>query len=177
MRVLIVYGTTEGQTRKISERIGERIRELGHDAALQDSASLPADLDVGAYDAVIAAASVHQHRFQASLVHFVKERLEQLQAKPTAFVSVSLSTVLEGNQQEAQGYVDQFLAETGWHPTRTELVAGALVYTRYDFFKRQIMKLIVWRGGGPTDASQDFEFTDWDALSRFVDSFIVTANS
>jgi menaquinone-dependent protoporphyrinogen oxidase len=158
MRVLIVYGTTEGQTRKISERIGERIRELGHDAALQDSASLPADLDVGAYDAVIAAASVHQHRFQASLAHFVKEHLEQLQAKP-------------------QGYVDQFLVETRWHPTRTELVAGALVYTRYDFFKRQIMKLIVRKGGGPTDASQDYEFTDWDALSRFVDSFIETANS
>jgi menaquinone-dependent protoporphyrinogen oxidase len=39
------------------------------------------------------------------------------------------------------------------------------------------MKLIVRKGGGPTDASQDYEFTDWDALSRFVDSFIETANS
>ena len=177
MKVLIIYGTVEGQTRKISERIVERIREIGHDAELHDSTSLPADLDVGAYDAVIAAASVHQHRYQSSLVHFVKEHLEQLQAKPTAFLSVSLSSVLEEDQHEDQGYVDQFLTETGWRPTRTELVAGALVYTQYDFFKCQIMKLIVWKGGGPTDASQDYEFTDWGALSRFVDSFLEMAGS
>lgn len=177
MKVLIVYGTTEGQTRKISKRIVERIREVGHDAELDDSTSLPADLDVGAYDAVIVAASVHAYRYQSSLVHFVKEHREQLQAKPTAFLSVSLSSVLEEDQHEAQAYVDQFLTETSWRPTRTELVAGALVYTRYDFFKRQIMKLIVWKGGGPTDASQDYEFTDWDALSSFVDSFLEMAGS
>ncbi len=165
MRVLVVYGTMEGQTRKIGERIVERIREHGSDAQLFDSTSLPNDLDVGAYDAVVVAASVHQHRHQASVVHFVRANLEQLRAKPTTFVSVSLATVLEEDQPEAQEYVDQFLAETGWHPTETVLAAGALLYTEYDFFKRQIMKLIVWKGGGPTDASRDYEFTDWEALS------------
>lgn len=177
MKVLIVYGTTEGQTRKISEWIAERIRRIGHDAEPHDSASLSADLDVGGYDAVIVAASVHQHSYQSSLVHFVKEHLAQLQVNPTAFLSVSLSSVLDEDQREAQGYVDQFLTETGWHPTQTELVAGALVYTQYDFFKRQIMKLILWKGGGPTDANQDYEFTDWDALSSFVDSFLEMAGS
>ena len=39
----------------------------------------------------------------------------------------------------------------------------------------KIMKLIVWRGGGPTDATEDYEFTDWDALAKFVDSFIEMA--
>jgi len=177
MKFLIVYGTTEGQTRKISARIAEGIREGGHDAELYDSTSLPPDLDVDAHDAVIVAASVHQHLYQSSLVHFVKEHREQLQAKPTAFLSVSLASVLEEDKQEAQEYVDQFVTETGWRPTKTELVGGALVYTQYDFFKRQIMKLIVWKGGGPTDASQDYEFTDWDALSKFVESFVEMAGS
>jgi len=172
MKVLIVYGTTEGQTRKISQRIADHIDQKGHDAQLIDSTSLPKDLSIDAYDAVIVAASVHQHRHQAALVHFVKDNLEHLQKKPTAFVSVGLALVLEEDQQEAQEYVDQFLTETGWQPTHTELVAGALVYTQYDFFKRQIMKFIVRKGGGPTDASQDYEFTDWEALSRFVDLFI-----
>ena len=177
MKFLVVYGTTEGQTRKISERIAEQIRERGHDAELYDSTSLPANLDIEGHDAVIVAASVHQHRHQSSLVHFAKEHREQLQAKPTAFLSVSLACVFEEDRQEAQDYVDQFVTDTGWHPTQTEFVAGALVYTQYDFLKRQIMKLIVWRGGGPTDASQDYEFTDWDALSRFIDSFIETAEA
>lgn len=177
MKVLVVYGTTEGQTRKISERIAARVGEIGHDAQLIDSTSLPEDLDVDAYDAVILAASVHQHRHQASVVHFVKEHLEHLQKKPTAFLSVGLVLVIEEDQQEAQEYVDQFLAETGWQPTQTELVAGALVYTQYDFFKRQIMKFIVRKGGGPTDASHDYEFTDWNALSKFIDSFIKVAEA
>lgn len=172
MRFLVVYGTTEGQTRKIAERIAERIGEHGPDTELLDSTALPADLDLAAYDALIIAGSVHQHRHQASLVHFVAENLKQLNAKATAFVSVSLSAVLEEDEREAQGYVDKFLAETGWRPSETYLVAGALLYTQYDFFKRQIMKLIVWKGGGPTEADRDYEFTDWDALSAFVDSFL-----
>lgn len=177
MKILIVYGTTEGQTRKISQWIAERVKEMGHDVELHDSTSLPAVLNIDTYDAVIVGASVHQHRYQSSLIHFVKEHLQLLQAKPSAFLSVSLASVLEEDRDEAQGYVDQFLMETGWRPTRTELVAGALIYTKYDFFKRQIMKLIVWKGGGPTDASQDYEFTDWDALLRFIDSFVEMAES
>ncbi len=34
MNVLIIYGTTEGQTRKIAERAGARVRERGHDVPL-----------------------------------------------------------------------------------------------------------------------------------------------
>ncbi|MCP4317687.1 MAG: protoporphyrinogen oxidase [Hyphomicrobiales bacterium] len=172
MKVLVVFGTTEGQTRKIAEHIAKRVGEHGPNAQLFDCTSLPAEMDIDTYDAVVVAGSVHQHRHQTSVVHFVRKHLEGLQAKPTAFISVSLASVIEGDQKEARDYVDQFLAETGWRPTETFLVAGALLYTQYDFFKRQIMKLIVWRGGGPTDAGRDYEFTDWDALSEFVDSFV-----
>ena len=59
----------------------------------------------------------------------------------------------------------------------SEHVASALVYVQYDFFKRQVMKLIVWKGGGPTDATQDYEFTDRRELDKFVDSFIASAAS
>ena len=172
MKILVVYGTTEGQTRKIAERMAARIEDHGPPAELVDSASLPKDLDVDSYDAFIVAGSVHQHRHQASMVHFIAEHLKQLNAKPSAFVSVSLAAVLEEDKREAQAYVDKVLEETGWRPTETMLLAGALLYTHYDFLKRQIMKLIVWKGGGPTDADRDYEFTDWQALSKFVDAFI-----
>ena len=175
MKFLCIYGTTEGQTRKITERIAAQIRENGFEVALLDSAALPPDLDVGAFDAVVLAASVHQQRYQTAFAHFVKKHRLELQARPSAFVSVSLSSVLEENEDDAQEMADRFLDETGWRPTRTELVAGALAYTQYDFFKRQLMKWIVDRAGGPTDASQDYEFTDWDALDTFAVSFLETA--
>jgi menaquinone-dependent protoporphyrinogen oxidase len=47
-------------------------------------------------------------------------------------------------------------------------VAGALVYSKYSFFTKLIMKTISRRAGGPTDTSRDYEFTDWVALDRFV---------
>ena len=172
MDVLLVYGTTEGQTRKIVERIAERIREHGSKVELVDSTTLPQNRSVRDYDAIVVAASVHQHRHQRSVTHFVKANLDQLKEKPTAFVSVSLAAAFEEDRQEAQEYVDQFCAETGWRPTETVLVAGALLYTQYDFLKRQIMKFILWKGGGPTDADRDYEFTDWGALSAFADSFV-----
>ncbi|HYH78718.1 MAG TPA: hypothetical protein VEX86_02955 [Longimicrobium sp.] len=40
-RLLIVYGTTEGQTRKIARRAAEFARELGHAADVVDSATRP----------------------------------------------------------------------------------------------------------------------------------------
>ena len=39
-------------------------------------------------------------------------------------------------------------------------VAGALLYTRYNIFKRWIMKRIVAKAGGDTDVSRDYDYTD-----------------
>jgi menaquinone-dependent protoporphyrinogen oxidase len=172
MRALIVYGTTEGQTHKIAERIASRIRELGHEAQLHDSSALLDSLQIGVFEAIIIAASVHQQLHQETITGFAIAHREQLKAKPTAFVSVSLSAALESDHLEAQKYVDRFVAETGWRPTKTLLLAGALRYTGYDYFMQQIVKYIVMKGGGSADTERDYEFTDWEALSKFVDSYL-----
>jgi menaquinone-dependent protoporphyrinogen oxidase len=172
MRVLIVYGTTEGQTCKIAEQIAARVQELGQETQVCDSSALLDDLQIGAYEAIIIAASVHQQVHQETVTEFVIAHRDELKAKLTAFVSVSLSAALETDSSEAQEYVDQFVAETGWRPTKTLLLAGALRYTGYDYFKQQIVKHIVMKGRGPSDTNRDYEFTDWQALSKFVDSFL-----
>lgn len=67
---------------------------------------------------------------------------------------------------------ERFLAETGWRPARSASLAGALLYSRYGILKRLLMRLIVWREGGDTDASRDYEYTDWEAVEAFVRSFL-----
>jgi menaquinone-dependent protoporphyrinogen oxidase len=173
-RVLIVYGTTEGQTRRIAQFLGNLIAEKGHEASVLDSTDLPGDLDVGAYDAVIAAASLHIGRHQTSIVHFVHDHAAELNARPTAFLSVSLCAASDDpdDLHDARKCVDRFLADTGWQPTRIELVAGAFRYTQYDFFKRWAMKLIARRKAAPSDTSQDYELTDWAALRAFAGTFL-----
>ena len=58
MKLLIVYGTTEGQTRKIATFIADHARGNGHQVALFDSTDMPERIDIDGSDAIIAAGSV-----------------------------------------------------------------------------------------------------------------------
>jgi menaquinone-dependent protoporphyrinogen oxidase len=98
--------------------------------------------------------------------------LAELQKKPTLFLSVSLSAAFPEGMTEAQSYIDAFLAGTGWKPTQSLLVAGALQYTEYDYFQEQVIEHIVLKGRKVEGIRGDLEFTDWAALSRTVDSFV-----
>jgi menaquinone-dependent protoporphyrinogen oxidase len=170
MRILIAYGTSEGQTRKIAKTIAARLHELGHDVHLFDAASFE-DLHVGSYDKIIVAGSVHQQRHQESVEVFVMANLAELQKRPTFFLSVSLSAAFPDGMSEAQSYVNAFLVNTGWKPTQSLLIAGALRYDEYDYFKAQIIEHVVLKCREVEGAKGDYEFTDWDCLSRAVESF------
>jgi len=174
MRILIVYGTSEGQTRKIAEAVATRIHELGHEVHLYDSASSPAELHVDSYDKIIIAASVHQQRHQESVEDFVTAKLAELQKRPTLFVSVSLSAAFSEGMTEARSYVEAFLVDTGWTPIQTLLVAGALRYAEYDYFKEQIIEHVVLKNRKIEGPKGDYEFTDWAILLRAVESFVRT---
>lgn len=171
--ILVVYGTTEGQTRKIATYIANAIRDRGHTVTVSDSASIREPLRVQEYDGILVGGSVHSGRHQRSVVRFVKENRAALESLPSGFFSVSLAA-LDGREQqeEAQNYVDTFCQETGWEPEVVETVAGALRYTKYNFVKRYIMKWISKRSGRPTDTSRDFEFTDWEHVGHFVKRFL-----
>jgi menaquinone-dependent protoporphyrinogen oxidase len=171
LNVLIVYGTTEGQTRKIAEWTAKHARAQGHQVALHDSAMLASSLDLDDFHAFIIAASVHQEQHQETVTNFVVAHKELLNAKPSAFISVSLSAMLEETKTEAQKYVDHFISVTGWRPRMFLLLGGALRFTKYDYFQEQIVKFIVMRGGA-TATGRDREFTNWNALAGFVDQFL-----
>jgi menaquinone-dependent protoporphyrinogen oxidase len=175
LNVLIIYGTTEGQTRKISEWMATHIRRCGYQAELLDSAAPVFDLDLEAYDAFIIAASVHQECHQETVVNFVSAHLEVLDARPSAFISVSLSSVLEGGGMEARKYVDRLVTMTGWKPRMTLRLGGALRFTEYDYFQQQIVKFIVMKRSAAASKESDHEFTDWNALASFVDKFLEAA--
>ena len=46
--------------------------------------------------------------------------------------------------------------------------AGALQYLEYDFFTR----LMMHRGGHPTDTARDHDYTDWDAVWRLGEQVV-----
>jgi menaquinone-dependent protoporphyrinogen oxidase len=173
-RILVIYGTTEGHTRKIAHYIVERIRSKGHEAEAADSSSGSVPHPGLHFDGCIIGGSVHEGKHQRSLVHFVQENLADLLKMPTAFFSVSLAAAVsdEAHRVETQSYIDTFIEQTEWKPDLTVSLAGALLYTKYDFFKRLLMKFISRHQGGETDTSRDYEYTDWNQIDGFVDEFL-----
>jgi menaquinone-dependent protoporphyrinogen oxidase len=172
--VLVSFATTEGQTRKVAERICGNARERHHEVCLYDTAALIGVPEVGAFDAVIVAASVHEQYHQDSAIDFAIAHRDQLMSKPSVFVSVSLSAATAGGQTEAQHYVDRFIATTGWSPAKTLLLGGALRWPECDYFQRQLLKHVLLTGDIAPDEGVNYEFTDWMLLQSFIDDFLAS---
>ena len=173
MKILIVYGTTEGQTRTISHFMEGVLKDAGHDVTVADAAGTPPSPST--YDAVIIGASIHIHKYQSAVLNYINRHIEALKKMPGAFFSVCLAVAseLEKEHKEAQKIATDFLERLGWKPVMTTQVAGALKYTQYGFFTRLIMKSIAKREGRTTDTSRDYEYTDWNAVREFVKEFAV----
>ncbi|MFN3938820.1 MAG: flavodoxin domain-containing protein, partial [Gemmobacter sp.] len=100
MFVLVLYATTNGQTRKIARHVADRLVALGHSVELLNAADA-ADLDPGVHDAVVLAGSVHAGRFQNSLAEAMRRHGVKLAAKPTLFLSVSLTAAGDVAEERA----------------------------------------------------------------------------
>ncbi len=81
--ILILYASTEGHTAKIAHYMAKIVKDVGHQATVIDDKHLSAGLSLQSYAAVIIGASVHMGKYPGSIGSFVKNHLDQLQAKPT----------------------------------------------------------------------------------------------
>ena len=164
--MLVLYGTGEGQTAAVADRLGAVLAGRGHDVRtvdVDDGAPDPAS-----FDAVVVGASVHAGRHQPAVREWVSEHSDTLAALPTAVFQVSLSSATEGGRERAAGYLESFLEDTGWHPDRIGLFGGALRYSEYGFLERLVMRRIAARAL-PESPREDTEFTDWEEVAAFGD--------
>ncbi len=171
MDVLICYTSTEGQTRKIALHAAETLVRLGHKTRVKQ-ASIAEAGDFQQCDAAIFAGSLHMGRYQPALIDCITKRLEQLQGKPSAFISVSLSAAGdESDQEDARRCAMKFANETGWTADMIHHAAGAFRFGRYHIFKRWLMWLVAMQKDKTVEIGRDREYTDWNALDRFVGEF------
>lgn len=170
--ISICYGTTDGQTAEVAEFIADLVRDRGHQAIVVDLKA-PTGEALAGVDAVFVGASIHVNKHEAYVVDFVRDNLETLQDLPGVFFSVSLSAY--GDAEQGARYIEEFCAETGWQPTGTLAVAGALRYTSYGMLKRQLMKQIARDKGLSTDTRSDAVYTDWNRVRSFTEQFLTTA--
>ncbi len=171
MKILIVYATGEGQTRKIARFMEEVLQAENHSVVIADATEEPPSPEN--FDAVLVGSSIHIQKYHSSIKDYVMQNVDELNKKPSAFFSVSMAIAsdIEEEHKEVEKIAQRFLDQTGWKPKEINHIAGALKYTQYDYFKRLIMRMIAKKEGGSTDTSKDHEYTDWDAVRSFVLDF------
>lgn len=174
MKILIAYATTEGQTHKICKTIADQVVGLGHQVEMLDTARKRRDVHPDDFDAFIIAASVHQDKHQNEIEVFVAACKEVLSAKPAIFISVSLAAAFEEKISDANSYVADFVALTGWTPDQSLIVAGAVRSEEYDYFQQQILEHVVLKDRDDFQPNEPQEFTDWAELANAVEKFITS---
>tara|TARA_A100001011_G_scaffold210816_1_gene219080 strand:+ start:10139 stop:10660 length:522 start_codon:yes stop_codon:yes gene_type:complete len=164
---LIIYSSTDGQTRNICSRIGEF---LCNDTPLKIiSLSEVTNNDIEKYDQVIIGASIRYGKHKKELFKFIDKNLDELTKKDNAFFSVNVvARKPEKNTPETNPYMQKFLLKTAWVPRKLAVFAGKIDYPKYNFVDKQMIRFIMWITKGPTNIKNTYEFTDWKKVDSFA---------
>lgn len=169
--ILLAHASSEGQTKKIAERISLDLQVLS--VAVELVPIVEAPMKVDQYDAILLGASIHGGKHAPEVADFVRAHRKRLEATPSAFFSVSLTAADrdEVHQAKAEGYVQEFFDSVDWHPELVGCFGGALRYSQYGFVKKLIVRHIAKSIDKDTDTSSDHEYTDWDDVDHFTQAF------
>ena len=176
-KTAVIYSSTDGHTVKICEKIIETIK---HKSIISLSSIEEADsLDLESFDFILVGASIRYGNHKANLFSFIKNNLESLNKKDTAFFNVNAVARKEDKNTPATNpYLIKFLKKVAWKPALLEVFAGKISYPKYHFFDKHMIRFIMWMSKGPTDPSKVFEFTDWKKVESFgkkvLDDFLKT---
>ena len=166
MKSLIIYSSTDGQTKKICEVIRENFnnKEFIEILPLEDAFHL----NINNYDQIILGASIRYGNYKSNLFKFIKYNIKILETKKNAFFSVNVvARKNEKNTPDTNPYIKKFLKKTNWRPKKIEVFAGKVDYPNYNLFNKLVIRLIMFITKGPTDISHSYEFTDWAKVKKF----------
>jgi menaquinone-dependent protoporphyrinogen oxidase len=168
---LIIYSSTDGQTKNICSRISEF---LSNDipSKIIPLSEVTND-DIEKYDRVIIGASIRYGKHKKELFEFIDINLDELTKKDNAFFSVNVvARKPEKNTPETNPYMQKFLLKTPWVPQKLAVFAGKIDYPKYNFFDKQMIRFIMWITKGPTSIKNTYEFTDWNKVDSFAKELI-----
>ena len=164
---LIIYSSTDGQTKIICEKIksfsknSESIKLISLEEA--------SDFNLQSYEDIIIGASIRYGKHSKNLYKFISSNKKTLEKKRSAFFSVNVvARKPEKNTPETNPYIKKFLKISNWKPDKLGVFAGKVNYPNYGFFDKYIIRLIMFITKGPTDTSKSFEFTDWSKVEDFA---------
>lgn len=164
MRVLVAYSSKYGATRGIADRIGDRLRDAGHEVDVEpcDNVEYPEG-----FDAFVIGSAAYMFKWRKEARKFVKRNRELLAERPTwLFSSGPLGTARldkDGNDVLVQARPKQFDEyEEELHPRGTMVFFGALDPDKL----RGPDRIVHWMP--ENDALPSGDFRDWEAVDAWA---------
>lgn len=175
--ILVAFETGEGHTAAIARHIAKVMGEKGYQAEIIDVKHIPFNFLPDKFDAFIFGASIHMNHYPSEIKTFIKTYQYQFENCPSAFFSVCFSAAVSDIEAKArvEHYISTFLQELNWQPRLIASFAGALKYTNYGFFKKNFIQQLSLKSGFGTNTSQDYDYTDWQAVQKFAEDFLSSA--
>ena len=167
MQDLIIYSSTDGQTKRICETIkyhlalNERIKIISLNEVNK--------VNLEKVEKIIIGASIRYGRHNKKVQNFVIKNKNILESKKTAFFSVNVvARKKEKSTPETNPYVKKFLAKTKWKPNKVAVFGGKVDYPNYNFINRNVIRFIMMITNGPTNTENSYEFTNWEMVKKFA---------
>ena len=167
MEDLIIYSSTDGQTKKICETIKYHL-------ALNEKIKIISLNEVNKVNLekvkkIIIGASIRYGKHNKRVQNFVIKNKNILKSKKTAFFSVNVvARKEEKSTPETNPYVKKFLAKTKWKPNKVAVFGGKVDYPNYNFINRNVIRFIMMITNGPTNTENSYEFTNWEMVKKFA---------
>ena len=170
MNSLIIYSSTDGQTKKICETLkNNSINKSTYEIISLNEAFLK---EIEKYEKIIIGASIRYGRHNPRVYKFIKNNKYILDKKKNAFFSVNVvARKPEKNTPDTNPYIRKFLKKSKWQPKKLGVFAGKIDYPKLGFINRSVIRLIMFITGGPTNTSNTYEFTDWKSVRKFIKEF------
>ena len=170
MNSLIIYSTTDGQTKKICETIKDSSINKNSYEILSLEEAFNKKIDT--YDQIIIGASIRYGKHSPKVYKFIDENKVILDKKKNAFFSVNVvARKSDKNTPETNPYIKKFLKKTNWRPKKLGVFAGKIDYPKLDFVNKNVIRLIMFITNGPTNINNVYEFTDWQSVKKFIKEF------
>tara|TARA_B100001989_G_C24434825_1_gene410931 strand:+ start:143 stop:664 length:522 start_codon:yes stop_codon:yes gene_type:complete len=170
MKSLIIYSSTDGQTKKICEVIKDFSINKDSYEILSLDAVFSKNIEI--YDQIIIGASIRYGEHNTSVYKFIRTNKNILERKKSAFFSVNVVARKPAkNTPDTNPYVIKFLKRTNWRPRKLGVFAGKIDYPNLSFINRHIIRFIMFITNGPTNTKNSYEFTDWNSVKKFISEF------
>ncbi len=170
MNSLIVYSSTDGQTKKICEVIKDN--SVNKDSFEIFSIDEVFNQNLSKYNQIIIGASIRYGKHSHKVYKFINKNKDVLSNLKSAFFSVNVvARKPEKNMPNTNPYIKKFLKKTNWRPRKLGVFAGKIDYPKLSFINKNVIRFIMFITSGPTNINYSYEFTDWRSVKRFINEF------